>query len=139
MRFRIACRGESSCHATRRYLGPEGDLHPHRCDIIVVALKVTVMTPLHFGPAIRMVLTFSFPTETLRARNVLSKRTGQLRALGPSLPQHGKTACNWCELHRTVTYSHADESTYTRACDNADGDVRSASIVKLNFWPEWLR
>lgn len=57
-------RGESSCHATRRYFGPEGDLYLHRCDITIVALKVTVMTPVHFRPAIRMVLTFSLPTET---------------------------------------------------------------------------
>lgn len=48
----FCCRRESSCHATRRYHGPEGDLHLHRCDITIVAPKVTVMTPVHFGPAI---------------------------------------------------------------------------------------
>lgn len=61
-RISVLCyRGESSCHATRRYHGPERDLYLHRCDITVVALKVTVMTPVHFGPAIRMVLTFLPP------------------------------------------------------------------------------
>jgi len=78
-------RGESSCHATRRYHGPKGDLYLHRFDVTIIALKVTVMTPVHFGPAIRMVLTFSFPHGDSCARNVLSKRTETL-GIRPSAP-----------------------------------------------------
>lgn len=95
--FPYCCRGESSCHATRRYLGPEGDLYLHRCDITIVALKVTVMTPVHFGPAIRMVLTFSLPTET-RALGMSSQSGRELWALGPSPPLSQETTCNSCEV-----------------------------------------
>jgi len=77
-------RGESSCHATRRDHGPESDLHLHRSDVTIIVLKVTVMTPVHFGP-IRMVLTFSFPHGDSCAPNVLSKRTETL-GIGPSVP-----------------------------------------------------
>ncbi|TGZ58326.1 hypothetical protein DBV15_10482 [Temnothorax longispinosus] len=74
----VVCQREPSCHATRRYYGPEGDLYFDRCDITIIALKVTVMTPVHFGPTIRMVLIFSFPMETPRARKIFSKRTETL-------------------------------------------------------------
>lgn len=73
-------RGESGCHATRRYHGPEGDLYLYRCDITIIALKVTVMTPVHFGPAIRMVLTFSFPME-IRAPGTSLRNGRKLWAL----------------------------------------------------------
>lgn len=116
-------RGESSCHATRRYLGAEGDLYLHRCDITIIALKVTVMTPpVHFRPAIRMVLIFSLPKET-RARNVLSKRTGTL-GIRPSLPLSQETTCNWCEVRmKWDLVSRGTSRLYTRICVTTMADI----------------
>ena len=128
-------RRESGCHATRRYHGPEGDLYLYRCDITIIVLKVTVMTPVHFGPAIRMVLIFSFPYGDSCTRNVLSKRLETL-GIRPSVPFRTPKCHEIAANHideDIYRYSHA-KCKYVCVRGN-DGDIIRIRFDRgLNFW-----
>lgn len=93
------------------------------------------MTPVHFGPAIRMVLIFSFPVET-RALGISSRNGRKLWALGPI---RSSRACMPHmrlprELYRTDIQVFWRETQIPCVRGNdAEISSESVSIVDLTF------